>query len=193
MFDFIGDLPAIQQTLWYIAIPCTIIFILFLISTLVGLGGEGADLDADTDLDIDGDHDFDFWGMISVKNLFNFLTFFSWTGLTAFEWNFPTFIAIPFAIVFAIAFTFLLNMIFMVLLKFQEDKTTKITDTINKTGEVYLTVPKGGKRSGKVEVIVNGAKRIFNAVSADNTIRTGNKVLVLDVNEKNQLIVAKDV
>ena len=82
----------------------------------------------------------------------------------------------------------------MLLLKFQQDNTTKIQDAIDKQGEVYLTIPKGKNKTGKVELILNGARRIYTAKSYGEKIPTNSKIIVVDVDKSSgMLIVTKDV
>lgn len=197
MLDFLTEVSTAEKTLWYIAIPSTIIFLLMLASALFGLGGEDGDTHGDVDIDTDVDHDhsgFDIWDMISFKNLIYFLTFFSWVGLTLLGWTIPLIFSILIALVASIGFTSLLNMMFVMLLKLQEDSTTKIEEAIDKTGEVYLTIPKGKTKYGKVKLILNGANRVYKAKSYSEKLPTGTKIIVVDVEKSTgTLVVTKDI
>lgn len=198
MFDFLNEVSVAEKTLWYIALPSTIIFVLMLISTLFGVGGEDGDgVDTDIDADVDGDVEhsgIDILDMISFKNLVYFLTFFSWAGISLIGWNIPVIFSVLISLIVSIVFTGVLNMLFVLLLRLQQDSTTKIEDAIGKTGEVYLTIPKGKDSFGKVSLILNGAKRIYSAKTYNEKISTKSKVIIVDVDKSTgTLVVTKDI
>ena len=190
MFEFISDLPQLQQTLWYVALPCTLVFLLLVISSLFGVG---EDIDTTVDADVDIEHSSTIFGTLSFKNLINFLTFFSWSAIVLLTYGITHLVALPVAIVFGVGLTALLNMLFMLLLHFQQDNTTNIADAEGKSGEVYLTIPKNG--IGKVEIVLNGARRIYAAKAVGSKkIVTGSRVIVVDVEPNDGvLIVSHDI
>ena len=71
--------------LFYTGIFSTVILVIQVILTLIGIGGESPEFDADTDMDFDGtDSDFDGTAQFSIftfKSLISFFSILSWTTL----------------------------------------------------------------------------------------------------------------
>jgi membrane protein implicated in regulation of membrane protease activity len=169
------------QTLMYIAIPSTIIFILLIILTMFGFDSDIDDIDVDDPGDGIEGHPTSLLSSISFKNAVYFLMFFSWTAITLINFGMNQLLALNISVVASILFVILLNLTLTFLLKLQEDNTTKIKDAIDLYGEVYLTIHKN--KTGKVELVLNGAKRIYDARSDKGTIKTGTKVKIIDTDE----------
>ncbi|MCJ7689754.1 MAG: hypothetical protein MUO60_10620, partial [Clostridiaceae bacterium] len=86
---------------------------------------------------------------------------------------------------------YIVSYIYYFLTKFVEDGTMNVKNAINKEGLVYLTIPSGRKASGKVEVVVQGALRLLDAVTDGDDIPTGSKVVVISISEEQLLLVEK--
>jgi membrane protein implicated in regulation of membrane protease activity len=169
------------QTLMYIAIPSTIIFLLLIILTMFGFDSDIDDIDIDDPGDGIEGHSTSLLDSISSKNAVYFLMFFSWTAITLINFGMNHLLALIISIVASIIFVMLLNLTLIFLLRLQEDNTTKLSDAIDLYGEVYLTIHKN--KTGKVELVLNGAKRIYDARADKGTIETGTKVKIKDTDE----------
>lgn len=68
--DFITNSEPFLQTMWYIALPVSLIFIIQAILTFVGVDNHDGDVSLDSPMDV-----------FTFKNLINFLLGFSWTAI----------------------------------------------------------------------------------------------------------------
>jgi len=72
--------------------------------------------------------------------------------------------------------------------RLQSDGTLNIQNAIGQSGSVYLIIPTKG--TGQVQVTVQGALRIFDAISTDgDIIETGKKIRVSGTIDNNTLVV----
>ena len=72
----------------------------------------------------------------------------------------------------------------------QADGTIQLDNAVGQEGSVYLTIPEGG--SGQVRVTVQGALKIFDAVSeSGGEIPTGENIKVTKVISGSTLVVRK--
>lgn len=73
--------------------------------------------------------------------------------------------------------------------KLAEDNSFKLEFTINKTAEVYLTIPANKSGQGKIIISVNGAYHELEAMTDNDKIPSGKKVKVIRIENNNTLIV----
>jgi len=177
---------SIIRTLMYIAIPSTIIFILLIVLTMFGFDSDIDDVDIDDPGDGIEGHPTPLINSISFKNAVYFLMFFSWISITFIQFGTNHLLSLIFGIVGALLFTLILNSSLMLLLRLQENNTTKLSDAQDLYGEVYLTIRKN--KTGKVELVLNGAKRIYDARAVKGTIKTGTKVKIIDTDEDTGIL-----
>ena len=119
------------------------LFLLQTISTFIGFSG--SETDADTDGG-DGDMPFE---IFTLRNLINFLLGFSWTGISLYDSIENKTILIGISLLVGILFVGVFFLIIKQIVKLSEDNSFKIENTINKTGEVYLTIPESKSGKGK--------------------------------------------
>lgn len=186
MMDYLNALEPLLRTLWYIAIPTSIIFIIQSIMTFIGGdASDGTELDTN---DIDGDHS---GHIFSLRNLINFLLGFSWAGIgfyNSIENKFLLlFIALNVGFVFVVMFFYVIKQ----LLKLNEDNTFKIHNILSKTADVYLTIPAKGNGKGKIHISVNGSLHELDAMSNGEKIETGAVVKIIDITADNLVVVEK--
>lgn len=184
--ELLDSLPTLLKSFWYIAIPTSIIFIIQTIITFSGLDiADG--IDTDFHGDMHGGSDFQ---LFSLRNLINFLLGFSWTGISFYS-------TIGDQPILLIATSFIVGVLFVVLFflvirqvqKLAEDNSFKITNTLNKTAEVYLTIPENKKGKGKIMISVNGAFHELEAMTENDRIASGAVVRVVKIESNNILIV----
>jgi len=178
--ELLESLPVLLKSFWFIAIPTSLIFLIQTIITFAGF-----DTDIDTDFN-GGELDFQ---VFSLKNLINFLLGFSWTGISFYSTagNHPWFL-IALSVVVGVLFVLVFFFIIKQVQKLAEDNSFKITNTLDKTAEVYLTIPENKKGKGKIMISVNGAFHELEAMTEKEKIASGAVVKVIKI-ENNILIV----
>jgi len=72
-----------------------------------------------------------------------------------------------------------------------EDNTFKIESNLNKTAEVYLSIPENKTGKGKILISINGSFRELDAMTEKNRIPTGSVVKVLKV--KNKILLVEEI
>lgn len=180
------------------------LFILRTILFLVGGGMEHDDFDTHFDVDISPDHDLhldldhtdaitdtDFsFKLLSMQGVTAFFMMFGLVGLALLAANIAIILTIIGGVLAGIFSVWVISILFAQMKRLQSDGTLIIQNAIGRSGSVYLTIP--AKGSGQVQVSVQGALKIFDAISEDKKgIETGKKVRVTGVIEDNTLVVEK--
>lgn len=184
--EIIENLDPLLKTFWYVAIPTSLIFIIQTIMTFVGAdASDGIEADFNGDL---GGEEAPFQ-LFSLRNLINFLLGFSWTGISFYTTisNKPILIILSLAV--GILFVLLFFIIIRQVQKLAEDNSFKISNTLNKTAEVYLTIPENKKGKGKIMISINGAFHELEAMTEHHKIPSGSVVKVVKIENNNILIV----
>lgn len=186
--EFLTTLEPLLKTFWFTAIPVSLIFIIQTIITFVGADASDG-LHADFNGDFDG-NDAPFQ-LFSFRNLVNFLLGFSWTGISLYNIIQSKLLLIIVAVIIGCLFVLLFFFIIRQLMRLAEDDTFTTAKALNKTAEVYLTIPanKGGK--GKVLVSVGGSVHELDAITEGEVIPSGTMVKVTRIENENILIVEK--
>jgi membrane protein implicated in regulation of membrane protease activity len=182
--ELLESLPTLLKSFWYIAIPTSLIFLIQTIITFSGLDvADGFDTDFHADA-----HDGDFQ-LFSLRNLINFLLGFSWTGISFYSTiGEHTWFLIILSLVVGVLFVLLFFFVIKQVQKLAEDNSFKITNTLNKTAEVYLTIPEYKTGKGKIMISVNGSFHELEAMTEQSKISSGTVVKVIKI-ENNILIV----
>lgn len=184
--EILENLDTLLKTFWFVAIPTSLIFIIQTIMTFFGVDStDGNEVDFDGDL---GETDAPFQ-LFSLRNLINFLLGFSWTGISFYT----TISNKTFLIILSLLVGILLVYSFFIIIrqvqKLAEDNSFKIANTLNKTAEVYLTIPENKKGKGKIMISVNGAFHELDAMTENNYIASNTMVKVVRVESNSILIV----
>ena len=184
--EILENLEPILKTFWFIAIPTSIIFLIQTILTFVGADvSDGMDADFDTDFH-DGHDGFE---LFSLRNLINFLLGFSWTGISFYNTISNKILLVAVSFVIGVLFVLLFFMIIKQVQKLSEDNSFKFSNTLNKTAEVYLTIPQNKTGKGKIMISVNGAFHELEAMTEGDAIPSGKTVKVIKIENQNILIV----
>lgn len=187
--DFFENLDPLLRTFWYLAIPTSVIFAIQSILTFIGLDAtEG--LDTDFDGNIDGaDEPFQ---LFSFRNLINFLLGFSWSGISFYDVISNKGLLIAVALAIGIGFVALFFLIIKQLMRFSENNSFNIQNTLNKTAEVYLTIPANRLGHGKILVSVNGSIHELVAITEEvSDILTGTLITITQIENDNILVVKR--
>jgi membrane-bound ClpP family serine protease len=185
--EFFDNLEPLLRSFWYLAIPVSLVFLIQTVMTFVGADAQdGLSADFDGDFDSDGPMQ-----VFSLRNLINFLLGFSWTGIS-FYGIITNKIGLILASTFVGAFfVFVFFLIIRQIRKLSEDNSFRISDTLGKNAEVYLTIPANKSGFGKVLISVKGSNHELQAVSSGDLIPTGSMVKVIQIENNNLLIVQK--
>lgn len=200
-------LGTVGQVFACIAIPATVILIIQMILTLIGLGSDAVDGDADTDgidtdIDIDGtdapdgDSDFDISdGGLRVFTFRGLIAFFSvtgWVGTICSEFNLNLPLTIIISVASGLLAMFSIAAIMKWLLKLQYDGTEDIKDALGVSGTVYLKIPPARSGKGKVNVLVQGKLCEKEAVTDEETvISRDEEITVIGISGGETLIVRR--
>lgn len=183
--NFFDTLDPLLRTLWYIAIPTSVIFTIQSIMTFIGGdASDGTEFDADTE-GVDVSHFF------SLRNLINFLLGFSWAGIGFYNSIENRFLLI--FIAFNVGFIFVVMFFYIIkqLLKLGEDNSFNIQNTLFKTADVYLTIPAKAQGKGKIHISVNGSLHELDAITENDKIETGSIVKIIKITTDNIIVVEK--
>lgn len=184
--EFLENMAPLLKTFWFIAIPTSIIFIIQTIMTFMGAdASDGVDADFDSNL-----HGTDApFQLFSLRNLINFLLGFSWTGISFYSSISSPLLLIGLSLLVGIAFVLLFFAIIKQVQKLGEDNSFKLSNTLNKSAEVYLTIPAHKSGKGKIMISVNGAFHELEAMTEHDKIQTGTVVKITRIENGNILIV----
>jgi len=186
--EILDNLAPLLRTFWFIAIPSSLIFFIQTISTFIGADATDG-LGADFDSNLDGtDEPFQ---LFSFRNLINFLLGFSWAGISFYGIVSSPMLLIVLSLVIGIAFVGVFFMIIQQIRKLAEDNSFKLINTIDRTAEVYLTIPAAKTGTGKIMISVGGSVHVLDAITEYERIETGSVVKVTQVGNNNFLTVEK--
>ena len=181
-----NSLDLYLKILWGIAIPFSVIFLIQMIMTFLGMGGDG-EISGDADSDSDTGMPVQFF---TFRNFVNFFLGFSWAGI-----SFYNLIDNKVLLAFVSVLTGLTLVAIVLTLLYALSKTTQsgnidIKDAVGRPATVYFPIPAAGKGSGKIQMSIQQAIREYDAVcELETPIRTGSMVRVKSVINPHTLLV----
>jgi hypothetical protein len=178
----------IEKIYWIVAIPSSLLLLIQLgITLLAGDLSSHGDIHTES-VDI-GDHGFH---IFTYKNVLGFFTIFSWTGLGFLKIGLGVFFSVIASVLAGAIMMLLMAWIFLKISNLNESGTMNINNAIDKTCEVYLTIPQERQGRGKVMINIQGSTHELEAITDDvNSIPTGSMVLVLEIVGDETLLVTK--
>ncbi|MCG9880207.1 MAG: NfeD family protein [Bacteroidia bacterium] len=186
MIETFEQLNPLLKTFWLVAIPSSLIFLFQTVLTFMGAdSGDGIEADFDGDL---GETDAPFQ-LFSFRNLINFLLGFSWTGISFYGSFENSWLLILISMAVGVVFVYFFFVIIQQVQKLAEDNSFKLSDTIDRTAEVYLNIPENKSGKGKVLVSVKGAYHELDAISENQAFKTGTLVKIVRIENNNLLVV----
>ncbi len=211
MIDWWNGLTLMEQILYCIAIPSTLILLLQTIMTLCGFGHEGGDMNVsdtsgiDFDMDMPDDISFDTdigdgspvsdlgsMHFFTMQGIVAFFCIFGWTSIIILHGGGSGTVSVLVGLVFGFIAMFAVAKVMQVSAKMTQSGTLDMRNTLGETGRVYLTVPPKGGGPGKVNSPVQGRFMEFDALnSSDMAIQTGENIRVIDI-EGNYLVIEKE-
>ncbi len=188
-------LSPMLQVYWTIALVTSLVFVVQMILTFIGIG------DVDSDVDLGGGADFHDGGtldaggamqLFSIRNMVNFFMGLGWGGvcLSSIISN-AVLLAIA-AIVVGVCFVYLFLMIYRQLLRLESDGTIHTEDCVGRIVDVYLTIPAARQGLGKVQISFNGSVQELSAQTDEpSPIASGAKVRVVEVIDQATVLVSR--
>ena len=186
--EIFENMEPLLRTFWFVAIPASLVFIVQMVMTFIGADStDGLQADFDSDLS-GGDAPFQ---LFSLRNLVNFLLGFSWMGISFYSTISSKPLLLVLSILVGAFFVFLFFIIIRQVQKLAEDNSFRISDTLNNTAEVYLTIPGNKTGKGKIMISVKGAFHELEAMTERESIPSGSVVKIVRIENNNILIVEK--
>lgn len=183
------SLDTFEQTIWIITIPVSVIFVLQMILTFLGMDSN-SDLDADFDGDMNMEHGSAPFQLFTFRNFTNFLLGFGWTVICFKNVISNQGLLILLGVIVGCALVIAVMYIFISMSKLSQQGNMDIQNAIDQTGEVYLTIPAKKAGLGKVHIKIQGTLRELDAITLGDKIPTGSQVKILSVTKNNLLLVA---
>ncbi len=177
--DWYQAMVGYEKMFWLIAMISSAIFIVQVAMALIGF-----DAEAEGSFDMDGiDGGFT---LISIRTILAFMVCFGWIGFMTFQSGAGLVMSLIWGALAGLGAMVIVAYLLYQLIKMNESGTIQIEKMINRTGEVYITIPAG--REGRVSIEVEGKLMEFSATS-DEDLATGSPVKVTAILEDNLLYV----
>ncbi|MBR2630131.1 MAG: serine protease [Bacteroidaceae bacterium] len=175
-----------MQTFWVCAIGGSVIFIVQMVLTMIGMDS------TDIDVDYDGADTMDLGGSISlfsIKNFVNFIVGFGWAGVCLADVIENKVILSLVAMLVGIGFVAMFFYIRKQTRKLEHNGAFQIEDCVGKTVNVYLRIPaqKGGM--GKVQVSLNGSVHEIHAMTEGDELLSGQKAVISSIIDNSTVMV----
>ena len=186
-----GDLPPALRIYWGIAIFASVIFIIQIVLTFIGIG--------DTDLDMggadgtDGDT-MDTGGVLqlfTVRNFVNFLLGVGWGGVCLWGAISSPLLLIAASILVGAIFVSIFVLMFKKLRRLEHTARYDLHDAVGQIADVYLRIPAERNGEGKIQTAFGGSVQELPAVTDGDDIPSGSKVHILAVIGDHTFLVEK--
>lgn len=207
-------LTTMEQILYCIAIPSTLILILQTILTFCGFDHDGgvnvsdtSGLDLDVSHDISVDTDIGDWDMgdgssvsdvgsmhfFTVQGMVAFLCIFGWTSIILLHGSGNKSLSIIVGMFFGILAMLLVAKVLQISYKMTQSGTRNLHNALGESGRVYLTIPPKGEGTGKINLMLQGSFLECDALnSTKQPIKTGESVRVIDIEGDNVVVEKED-
>ncbi|MBQ6965123.1 MAG: serine protease [Bacteroidaceae bacterium] len=185
-WEMFQELDTWMQVFWVCAVVGTLIFVIQMVLTLVGMDS------SDMDVDFDGGDTMDLGGgisLFSIKNFVNFIVGFGWAGVCLNGVIEQKWLLSLVAVLVGVAFVVMFFLIKRQTKKLEHNGAFQIEDCVGKTVDVYLRIPASKSGKGKVQVSLNGSVQEIGAMTEGESIASGQKVSVVSVIDRSTLLV----
>ena len=188
LFTLYGEMPMLLQIFWGCAVVASLIFLVQLVLTLIGMDS------SDVDVDFDGANTMDLGGglnLFTIKNFIGFLVGFGWAGVCFYDTIPNTFLLLLVAFIVGCLFVGIFVVIYKQTKKLEHNGAFKIDDVKGSTVSVYLRIPANGAGKGKVQVSQNGSVHELDALTDGEEIPSGAKVKIVEIIDNETVKVEK--
>lgn len=216
-----NNLKMVEQVLYCIAIPASLILVIQTVIMLLGFGHGGEsfnpsdtsgfdapdsfDADVSADLPVDGSSDMDLshhdisnpsdladFRLLSVQSVIAFLTIFSWSGITAISNGMVEWAALLLAAVLGFGAMFIVAKVIQWSSKLAQNGTFNVKNLLGESGTVYIPIPEKGKGMGKINISCGERFMEYDAITEEQEmLKTGEPVTVVDIIGGSTLVVER--
>lgn len=190
MNEWWNALDGFDKTLWLITIAASVVFAVQSIATFVGMDSDGG-LDPDISGDGDLDHDGGPFQLFTFRNFVNFFLGFGWTVLSLQDAIGNRAITIGVGVLVGVLLVAAVMYMFVALSKLNQSGNMDINNALNKTAQVYLTIPAHKTGSGKVQINIQGSVHEMDAMTDGDAIPTGGMAKVTAILTDKIVLVEK--
>ena len=186
-----------EQVFWTIAVIFSILFLLQLVSSILGIDVDSDfEIDVDTDFDgsIDSDGHFDIdpeFTLFSVRSIIAFFTFFGWVGVITLSGGMDIKLAIFVSFISGVIALVFVAFILYQLVQLAEEGTVDIEDVLGKYGKVYIPIPPNREGIGFVTVDIGNKIMELRSVTDGERLDTGTIIYIFKILDDNILLVGK--
>ena len=194
-YEWYNALPSTLQVYWVIALITSLVFLIQMVLTFIGIGDADADTDLGGDTDLSDGSTLDAGGamqLFTMRNIINFLLGLGWGGVCLYS-VIPNAVVLSIAaILVGVAFVYVFILIYRQMRRFEKNGAFNIKECVGHTVDVYLTIPARRSGSGKVQVSFYGSVQELAALTdSDSPIRSGAKVRILEIVDGGTVLVEK--
>lgn len=179
-----------QQIVWCIAITTSLIFVIQMIMTFVGMSSD-TDFSADSGDFSDGEHGDAPFQLFTFRNFINFFLGFSWSYIVFCGKISNHFLLVFVSVVVGVFIVAGVMFIFYGLSKMTQEGNIYIEQTIGLTATVYLPIPAREKGVGKIQVSVQKSVREYDAITSAEALPTGSIVKIIAAKGRDLLLVER--
>lgn len=185
------------------AVPSSIVLLVQIVLSLLGLSDGGMDLadgadgalpDIPDDLEdlSPGDVDLGGFHILTLRTVMAFFVSFGWMGVSLAGSSLAPWAEMLISIGFGLVMMALVAFLMWGVYRLQADGTAQNVNALGSSGTVYLTVPAERVGHGKVNVMLQGAYVERDAVTDEKApLSYGTEIVVVGVSGENTLVVAK--
>ena len=199
MFEAISTwftaLEPIQQMFWGCALVASVVFLIQMVLTMLGMDGHNVDVDFDVadfgDMDTDTMDMGGALSLFSIRNLVSFFVGFGWAGVSLHNLITSPVLLIIVSILVGCGFVWVFFIVKKQMKKFEANGAFDIQNCKGRTANVYLRIPGQNSGKGKIQISVNGAFHELDALTDGEPIATGSKVRITEIIDGETLRVEK--
>ena len=209
MIDWWNSLEPAMKVLWAVTLSASLVFIIQTVMTFLGAAGD-TDFDINTDMDTAGPSDIadgsvdvgadvdtgetghlgTGMNLLTFRNFINFLIGFGWTAILLKDSIPATGLRMLIAILVGVVLVAIVMLLFKWLTDMQQSGNINVfKSAVDCEGTVYLTIPGERAGEGKVQITINNAVREYAAVTDGPTLKTGQRIRVVEAVSANTLLV----
>ena len=209
MIDWWNSLEPAMKVLWAVTLSASLVFVIQTVMTFLGAAGD-TDFDINTDMDTAGPSDIGDgsvdvgadvetgesghlgtgMNLLTFRNFINFLIGFGWTAILLKDSIPATGLRMLIAILVGVVLVAVVMLLFKWLTDMQQSGNINVfKSAVDCEGSVYLTIPGERAGEGKVQITINNAVREYAAVTDGPTLKTGQRIRVVEVVSANTLLV----
>ena len=205
MIEWWNSLELANKILWAVTLSASLVFVIQTVMTFLGAAGD-SDFDINSDMDAGGDvadtsvdadsaaheaaHASSGMNLLTFRNFINFLIGFGWTAILLQKSVPATGLRMLISIAVGVVLVILVMLLFKWLTNMQETGTINVyKSAVDCEGTVYLTIPGERAGEGKVQITINNAVREYAAVTDGPTLKTGQRIRVVEAVSANTLLV----